>query len=181
MGSNIEPTHNLPAAVELLNARTNVLAVSNTYESAPVGYADQDRFCNAAVLLETAESAFDLKQQVLRPIEDQLGRVRDPENKNGPRTIDLDIALFNDETFDCGGQRIPDPEIETRSFLAIPLAELASDYRHPVTGQTLVEIARQFSRDELRPRPDIDLAAALKRDAIASKPAPEPGEPSNVQ
>jgi 7,8-dihydro-6-hydroxymethylpterin-pyrophosphokinase len=66
------------------------------------------------------------------------------ENKNAPRTIDIDIMLFNDDVLHVGRRRIPDPEVLERPFVAIPLAEIAPDYVHPETGRSLTEIASQF-------------------------------------
>lgn len=157
LGSNIEPEVNLPRAVSLLSERCRVLAVSQVYESAPIGYADQDNFLNAAVLVETPLSAADLKADVLRAIESQLGRVR-TANKNAPRTIDLDIALFNRDVLEVGGRHIPDPEILEFGHVALPLADLDPDYRHPETGQTLAEIAVRFAANpDIWPRTGMEL------------------------
>lgn len=158
LGSNIEPARHLVEAVRRLRRHVTVIRCSSVWESAPVGFLDQPPFCNAAVLIETDLNAQSLKAEVLRRIEDELGRIRDPHNKNAPRTIDLDIALFNQEQIELDGSRIPDPEIPRRPFLAIPLAELDPDYRHPVERRTLSQIAVSITGDgDLRPRPDIVL------------------------
>jgi 2-amino-4-hydroxy-6-hydroxymethyldihydropteridine diphosphokinase len=142
-GSNINPRQNIPAALRLLSQHCRVLAVSTVWETAPVGFADQPNFLNGAVIIETSLSATALKSTVLAMIEQALGRQR-TVNKNGPRPIDLDIILFNDAVIKEAGQRIPSPELLERDFVAVPLAELAPDYVHPETGQTLAEIADQF-------------------------------------
>jgi len=144
LGSNIEPERNLPAAVALLAQFGRVRAVSNVYETAPVGFPDQSDYLNAAVLLETTFSARALREEAITQIEAALGRVR-TENKNAPRTIDIDIMLFNRDVLQIGKRHIPDSEILERPFVAIPLAEIAPDYVHPETGQTLKEIAQQLS------------------------------------
>ncbi|MCP4423217.1 MAG: hypothetical protein GY803_01865, partial [Chloroflexi bacterium] len=72
------------------------------------------------------------------------GRVR-TENKNGPRPIDIDIMLFNRDVFLMGWRRIPDPELLEQAHVAIPMAEIAPDYVHPVNNLTLREIAWQFN------------------------------------
>lgn len=160
LGSNIEPETNLPRCVALLCEHCRVVAVSRVYETAPVGFTEQANFLNAAVLVETSLGPADLKVEVLGDIEAQLGRVR-TENKNAPRTIDVDIALFNAEVLEVGARRIPDPEILEFGHIALPLADLAPDYRHPETGQTLAEIAAPFSSDPtLQIRPDIHLEHA---------------------
>ena len=157
LGSNIRPELNLPAAVRELRSAGEILAVSSVWESAPVGFADQANFLNAAVLLATRLRMEELKQTVLRPIEEKLGRVRvrDPGNVNAPRTIDLDISIF----LSPAESLVLDEEILTRSFVAVPLAEVLPDFAHPETGQTLAEIARSFKfpNSELRPRPDCSL------------------------
>lgn len=146
LGSNIEPDRCLPAAVALLARYGRVSAVSTVWQTAPVGFADQPDYLNAAVLLETPLSAQALREQAIAHIEGELGRVR-TENKNAPRTIDIDIMLFNDAVLNVGQRRIPDPEVLERPFVAIPLAEIAPDTVHPETGKTLKEIASQFDPD----------------------------------
>lgn len=157
LGSNIEPETNLPAAVMRLADYGRVLAVSSVWESAAVGDTNQPDFLNAAVLLETTLTAEQLKRAAIGEIEQTLGRQRDPSNENAARTIDIDIALFNDDVLLVGESRIPDPEILERPFLAVPLAELDADYQHPTAGRTLQEIAASLSNDSLRIRDDVAL------------------------
>ena len=120
-----------------------VTAVSSAWQSAPVGFTEQADFLNAAVLLETPLSAHALREQGIAQIEKSLKRVR-TENRNAPRTIDIDIMLFNDEVLSLGQRHIPDPEVLERPFVAIPLAEIAPDYVHPQTDETLEQIASRF-------------------------------------
>lgn len=152
LGSNIRPEQNLPAAVGELRHVGEIRAVSRVWESAPVGFSGQPNFLNAALLFATTFSADELKQSVLRPIEEKLGRVRDPGNVNAPRTIDLDLSIF----ITPNESRVFDKDILTRNFVAVPLAELLPDFIHPETGQTLSEIARSFggAKSQLKPRPD---------------------------
>ncbi len=158
LGSNIEPERNLPTAVDWLGRWGCVQAVSTVWESAPLGFADQPNFLNAAVLLETGLSAQALRQEAIASIETALGRVR-TSNKNAPRTIDIDIMLFNHEVLQVGQRRIPSPEVLERPFVAIPLAEIAPDYVHPETGQSLRQIAGRFDPKAagLRRRDDVTL------------------------
>jgi 2-amino-4-hydroxy-6-hydroxymethyldihydropteridine diphosphokinase len=144
LGSNIEAEKNLPAAVRLLATMGRLVAVSSVWETAPVGLSNQPDFLNAAALVETDLPAPEFKQKVLRHIEQTLGRVRRAD-KFGPRSIDIDIMLFNQQILDLDRRHIPDAEVLERAFVAIPLAEIAPDYCHPETGQTLSEIAQQFS------------------------------------
>jgi len=157
LGSNIDKEWNLPAAVRLLRERCRVVAVSSVYETLPVGRTDQPTFLNAAVLIETPLSPAALKWQVLRPIETQLGRVR-TDDPNAPRTIDLDLVLFDDAVFELDGSPIPDPAILKHPHVTLPLAEIAPDYVHPVTGQTLAEIASRLAdAPGISRRQDIEL------------------------
>lgn len=143
LGSNIKPEENLPAAIRLLAALTKLVAVSSVWETEPVGLRPQPNFLNAAAIVETDLAAEQLKREVLDRIEQSLGRVRQAD-KNAPRPIDIDLMLFNQQIFQLGQRRIPDPEIVERPFVAIPLAEIAPNYQHPLTGQTLSQIARGF-------------------------------------
>ncbi len=163
LGSNISPEAHLPQAVQLLelNPSIEVLKVSSVWESAPVGFTDQAPFCNAAVLVQTSLLPKSLKSDVLGTIEQQLGRVRDPLNKNGPRTIDLDISLYGCQVITTEGFVIPDPEIAQRSFLSVPLAELDPQFAHPVLKKSLEQIANESTTSQsLKHRPDIVLCSA---------------------
>ncbi|MBC7814739.1 MAG: 2-amino-4-hydroxy-6-hydroxymethyldihydropteridine diphosphokinase, partial [Burkholderiales bacterium] len=147
LGSNIEPERNLARAVDLLRERTNVLAVSSAYQTAPQGFTEQADFLNMAVALTTTLDAVGLKREVLDAIERELKRVRDPNNKNAPRTIDLDISLWGSAVFEYGAKpyRIPDADIVRFAHVAVPLAELAPELVHPSDGRTLREIADSLS------------------------------------
>ena len=159
LGSNIDPEANLPAAVHALQEFGTIAAVSQVWESTPVGFTEQANFLNAAVLLETTHSAAALREGPIVDIERRLHRVRDPDNVNAPRTIDVDVVLFNDAVGTFGRVRVPDPDILTRPFIAIPLAEIAPDYRHSEDGRTLAEIAQGLEKPvpELVLRSDVRL------------------------
>jgi len=151
LGSNIEPERNLPRALDLLAQRITVHRVAPVYQSSAVnadGLPDpaQEAFLNTAVLAETDLPPARLKFDVLRPIETELGRIRGPD-KYAPRPIDLDIALYGDERHEDREHSlvIPDPEIETRAHIALPLADLAPGFVHPLSRRTLGEIAERFA------------------------------------
>ncbi len=156
LGSNIKPKANLRAAVAMLAAQTHLLAVSSVWETAPLGITDQPNFLNMAVLVETELSARQLKWNVLRHIETVLHRNRNG-HRFGPRTIDIDLMLFNREIFNLDGHHIPSAEVLERAFVAIPLAEISPEYRHPETGQTLAAIAANFEikKEKMLLRPDV--------------------------
>jgi 2-amino-4-hydroxy-6-hydroxymethyldihydropteridine diphosphokinase len=162
LGSNIDPTFHLPAAVRLLAERGRVRALSRAWESDPFGYPDQADFVNAAVLLETKLEAEQVTEELIPLIERTLNRRRDPANKNGPRTIDIDLSLYNHEVGEVRGRTIPDPTILQRLFVARPLAELDPGFLHPLTGETLLQIADRLAEihPPLRLRADIVLAPA---------------------
>jgi 2-amino-4-hydroxy-6-hydroxymethyldihydropteridine diphosphokinase len=162
LGSNIEPERNLPAAVDRLGRWGRVQTVSTAWESAPLGFADQPNFLNAIVLLETSLSAQALRQEAIASIETALGRVRSA-NKNAPRTIDIDIMLFNHDVLQVGQRRIPSPEVLERPFVAIPLAEVAPDYIHPETGQPLRQIGERFDPAAAGMRRRDDVTLMIKR------------------
>jgi 2-amino-4-hydroxy-6-hydroxymethyldihydropteridine diphosphokinase len=149
LGSNIEPARNLPAAVRELCAFGRVGAVSRVWESAPFGTQVSEspaaNYLNGAVLLETELSARAICADAVPQIEKRLGRVRDPRDKNAPRTIDIDLSLFNDEVLTIGHRVIPDPDIEKRVFVAVPLAELDPEYVLPTGRRSLATIAAELS------------------------------------
>ncbi|MCH7987559.1 MAG: 2-amino-4-hydroxy-6-hydroxymethyldihydropteridine diphosphokinase [Planctomycetes bacterium] len=153
LGSNIDPETNLSTAVRELQRFGRIVAVSQVWETEPVGFADQPNFLNAALILETPLSASELLLEVIVEVETVLGRIRDPHNKNAPRTIDIDLALFNRDVLVLEQRQIPDPDILNRAFVAIPLVELAPEYIHPLENRTLAEIAAKFENE----RPSMQL------------------------
>ncbi len=156
VGSNINPTYHLRQAFILLKVVCDVIEVSPVYETAPVGYIEQDHFLNAAFYIQTEDDPETLKSKLLR-IETQLGRIRDPNNKNAPRTIDLDIALWNQDSFEYGEKpwKVPDPDIVRFIHVARPLADLAPDYVHPEIDETLLRIADKLPSEGLIRRDDL--------------------------
>ena len=155
VGSNIDPKYHLRQAFSHLKEICTVIATSPVYVTAPVGYTEQDHFLNAAFHIRTEDDPVTFKTKLLA-IETQLGRVRDPNNKNAPRTIDLDIALWDWDVFDYGekGWHIPDPDILRFIHVARPLADLAADTIHPETGETLASIPNGLPSDGLVKRSD---------------------------
>jgi 2-amino-4-hydroxy-6-hydroxymethyldihydropteridine diphosphokinase len=133
---------NIRGAVELLGAEPGieVVAVSSLRETAPVGYVDQPRFLNGACALETELSAGELLDRLLA-VERALGRERGEEPRWGPRTIDLDLLLFGEETIDEPGLTVPHPRLTERSFALEPLLELDPKLRLP-DGRGLQELLR---------------------------------------
>lgn len=156
----MEPRKNLRRALASLDRRFDLVAVSRVYESDPVGAPGTPRFLNVAVRIETEIPPAVLKLEYLRPLEARLGRRRDGE-PNAPRTLDIDISLVGDLVLADveAGLQIPDPEIRTRAHVARPLADLDPEREHPVTGETLREIAARLAATAaLHLREDVDLA-----------------------
>ena len=159
LGSNVDRERNLPEAVRRLAVQGRIVAASPVYETQAIGNLDDPSYFNAAVILETELSPAELKQQVLQPLEHLLGRQR-TSDPNAPRTIDVDISLFNDEVLTLGKRRVPDPEILLYPHIAVPLADVAPAYRHPETGETLAGIAARMiasSEQQLVRRDDVTL------------------------
>ena len=126
LGSNLgDREASLRAAVDLLEANPEIqfVAVSRFRETDPVGLVDQPRFLNGAVAIDTELAAPDLLDRLLT-IERDLGRERGVGPRWGPRTIDLDLLLYGDETFQWPGLTVPHPRLHERRFALEPLADL---------------------------------------------------------
>jgi len=127
LGSNIQPERHLRAAIDLLRERCQLMSCSSIYRTPPQGDPDQADFLNMAARVGTSLSPEQFKVLVIGDIETQLGRVRNPNNKNAPRTIDLDISLWDDAILEYGDKpwHIPEPDIARFAHVAVPLAEIA--------------------------------------------------------
>jgi len=136
IGSNIDPAANTCQALKMLRCISKITAVSSTWETPAVGSTGPN-FLNTALLLQTELPPGMLKNDVLKPLEEKLGRVR-TSDRFAPRTIDLDIVTYGDEVIDLN--------LWERAFIAIPVAELLPDLRHPGTGRTLNQIAAALEK-----------------------------------
>lgn len=139
IGTNLgDRRANIQQALQLLDEvdGINVLQHSSIYETEPVGYLDQPFFFNLVCQLRTKLTPQQLLHQLQR-IEQTLKRVRTV--RWGPRTIDLDILLFGTRIVDQPNLTIPHPRMLQRSFVMIPLAELAPDLIIPGTEQTVLQ------------------------------------------
>jgi 2-amino-4-hydroxy-6-hydroxymethyldihydropteridine diphosphokinase len=126
LGANLgDRLENLRRALDLLEARgIRVVRSSRVYETDPVGGPKQSDYLNAVVEVEAPGSARELLEASLA-VEDELGRVR--EERWGPRTVDLDVLTFGDETIDEPDLQVPHPRMHERGFVLIPLLELDAD------------------------------------------------------
>ena len=149
LGSNISPELNLPRALELLREDVELVKTSSIWETPPVGSTGPN-FLNAAALIKTGLSEEALRSQVLKKIEAQLGRIRTPD-QNAPRTIDLDILIFDG--------KIRDDQIWERAYLALPLSELNPGLTHPRSGESIQKVAQRLSQSNPIRKRALDIVA----------------------
>ena len=153
LGSNIDRQRNMAAAIDRLRAhrQMELVAVSPIYTTAAIGSdgaeSGQPIFANAAARIATTLPAAELRRE-LRAMEAALGRVRTAD-KFAPRPIDLDIIFYGAEALDIDGHHIPDRDVVRFAHIALPAADIAGDWIHPETGQTLATIAAMLSTEEM--------------------------------
>lgn len=141
MGSNVARERNVSRALARLEARFGRLTVSSLYESDPVGF-EGARFYNLAVALRSSEPPSRLVK-VFRGIERASGRIRQSP-KFGPRTLDLDLLLYDDLVLDEDGITLPRDEITRFAYVLGPLAEICGERRHPVSGIRIADLWAGF-------------------------------------
>jgi 2-amino-4-hydroxy-6-hydroxymethyldihydropteridine diphosphokinase len=166
LGSNLasrfgDREANLREAVRRIEALGEVRAVSSFYDTEPVGYLEQPRFLNGAVLLETEWGPRELMRELLE-VERAMGRTRGGRIRGGgeratnqlgaaaalakgpidkgPRVIDLDLLLYGDWVLWAEELMLPHPAMAERRFVLEPLAEIAPEWVHPVLGVTVREL-----------------------------------------
>ena len=166
IGANLNsPEHGAPlqtceAAVHALtNSGLRVMEQSNWYESAPVPVSDQPWFINGVVRVETDLDAPGL-MHLLHTIEDDFGRVR--VKRNEARVLDMDLLCYDEMVMrvaDGAGPVVPHPRMTARAFVLKPMAELAPDWHHPITGQRIKALIDALPADQVA-RP-LSLAGGL--------------------
>ncbi len=139
LGSNLgNSKKNVETALNILNNNPNihVKSCSSWYQTAPIGPPQPD-YINGCAILEVQLKPDHLLETLLA-VENQLGRIR--RERWGPRTLDLDLLLFDDLIWETPALEIPHPRMRERAFVLVPLAEIAPNWVDPVTGKTIIQL-----------------------------------------
>jgi 2-amino-4-hydroxy-6-hydroxymethyldihydropteridine diphosphokinase len=166
MGGNLasragSPESTLAAAALRLESFGRVASRSSLYSTEPVGFADQPRFVNAVVALESELEPRALLERLLA-LEQEFGRDRASGFTNGPRTLDLDILLFGDVSISEPGLEIPHPRLAERTFVLIPLCEIAPWNLDAGHGKSVTQLLHSLSTS---PGSPIDAVVKIQSDA----------------
>ena len=146
LGTNMgDREANLKAALERLQPLIACKALSDIFETEPVGIVEQGWFLNMVLRGTTPRDAFELLAELQR-IEDTMGRKRLIDK--GPRIIDLDILLYSSTILHTKSLTVPHPELHRRAFVLMPLAQVAADWMHPVLGKTIQELLQKLNDDK---------------------------------
>jgi len=143
-GSNVHPRENLTRAIAALSAEFPGLVASRAWSNRAVGFEGDD-FINLVLRFPAMLPVASLVER-LKAVERAGGR-EPGVPRWGPRTLDLDLLLYGTLTGRHGGARLPHPDLSTRAWVLGPLAELAPDLRHPVSGIPMRELWRRFDRE----------------------------------
>ena len=148
IGSNLgdKIAHCEKAISEILNVdRHRLVARSSLFNTRPIGYTDQDWFLNGVIKIETDLEPIDLFR-MLKAIEIRLGR--EETFRGGPRVIDLDLLLFDDQRIETEELQVPHPRFHERQFVLIPLAEIYPNLIHPILKKTVGELLEEIKEDQ---------------------------------
>ena len=145
LGSNLgNRQENLDRALKLLSERMRMGKVSSIYDTEAVGPISQPRFLNLACEVFTRLAPEGLLALV-KGIEQKMGRY---SRSGEPRIIDIDIVLYGDKVVDTPELVIPHPKMHERSFVLVPLAEIAPDFVHPVLKKTMKELNKAIKEKQ---------------------------------
>jgi len=138
LGSNVgNRAANLKSAIAALPPQMEVKAKSRVFETPPWGYADQEKFLNQVLKVQTYLQPEQLLKHLKR-LEVTLGR--EATFQNGPRLIDIDILFYDELVFESPTVTIPHPRLHERGFVLMPLMDIAPDLVHPVKKQTIQQL-----------------------------------------
>jgi 2-amino-4-hydroxy-6-hydroxymethyldihydropteridine diphosphokinase len=150
LGSNLgDRESHLRSAIQEIGRIGSVELVSSFYETDPVGDIPQPDFLNAVLEVRTSLPAESLLSALLQ-IEQQHGRNRAAVPPKGPRTLDLDLLSYGDQVLRAPNLTLPHPAIAERRFVLVPLAEIAPEWRHPVSGKTAAEMLAELPPENRR-------------------------------
>ena len=149
LGANLgDRLANLRMALARLQTLARLEEVSSLYETQPQGVTDQPLFFNAVCRVTTGLAPQALLR-FLKSVEWEIGR-RPGGQTWGPRPIDLDILLYDEQVVDTPALRIPHPRLAERAFVLVPLVELAPELRHPLLGKTTKELLASLGEKGVR-------------------------------
>jgi 2-amino-4-hydroxy-6-hydroxymethyldihydropteridine diphosphokinase len=173
MGANLPspagpPEATMAAAAARLQSLGHVRALSSLYSTTPVGFAGQPRFLNATATLETNLTPFELLGALLL-IEQDFGRNRTYSRANGPRTLDLDILLYDDFVIGGSSLILPHARLTERAFVLVPLNEIAPHAVDPRTGSTVSQLLKA---QPPTPGNDTNAVVPVESDAWGPEAAP---------
>ena len=169
LGSNINPARNVARALRQLALHGRILGVSTVYRTPPEGRPEQPWYFNCVVALETTKTPLELKQDALRRIERELGRVRSAD-RYAARTIDLDLLLYDDLVVERDDLTLPDPHVFQRAYLAHGVYELAPELALPGSGRPIASVAAALPIDRMEPLAGFT-ARLRRRHGVARRPA----------
>jgi 2-amino-4-hydroxy-6-hydroxymethyldihydropteridine diphosphokinase len=150
IGSNIAPEKNIREALRLLATSAPIKSISTFYREPAIDRPSEPDFYNGVVAIDTDLPPMTLKSKLLRRIEASLGRRRSAD-KYASRTIDLDLLVYGDLVVSSKQLTLPDPDILTRGFVAVPLCEIAPELLLPGLGVPIREVADRLPKESMQP------------------------------